>query len=120
MKVLLLILLTLNLKSQTDDVKHFYAGFGISVITSEVTNQLTDRPVLSCLVGGSIGITAGALKECVYDREMKRGVYSNTDMFLTGWGSVIGSMCMRVKFDLQMKKRQKDFIKLTNAKRITE
>lgn len=118
MKVLILILLTLSLKSQ--DYLHVYAGIGISIVTSEVSYQITDRPVLSCLIGSACGITAGILKEKVYDRELKNGVYSQQDMFLTGWGAVIGSMCMRVKFDLQDKKRQKEFIKINNSKLILE
>lgn len=118
MKVLILILLTLSLKSQ--DYLHVYAGMGISIVTSEVSNQITDRPVLSCVIGGLAGIGAGIAKECIYDREFKNGVYSKKDMFLTGWGAVIGSMIMTVKFDLNYKKRQKEFIRLTNSKRILE
>lgn len=88
-----------------DDTMHFYAGFTISVLTAEVTNQLIDRPVISCLVGTSLGVTAGILKENIWDRQMKRGVYSKHDAFMTSWGALCGALVVRVHFDIQDKKK---------------
>lgn len=113
MKLILSILLFASVcQGQIDDkTKHFYAGFGITVVTAEITNQITDKPAISCLVGTAVGCLAGVLKETVYDREMKRGVYSNTDMGMTCWGSVVGAMVIRVRFDLQDKKKHKPIYK---------
>lgn len=110
MRKLLIILLlsSVCVKSQIDDAtKHFYAGFTITVLTAEVTNQMIDKPFLSALSGFAIGTTAGVLKEVVYDRKMDRGVYSNKDMGMTIWGAACGALVIRVRFDLQDKKKHK-------------
>ena len=110
MRKLLIILLlsSVCVKSQIDDAtKHFYAGFTITVLTAEVTNQMIDKPFLSALSGFAIGTTAGILKEVVYDRKMDRGVYSNKDMGMTIWGAACGALVIRVRFDLQDKKKHK-------------
>ena len=110
MRKLLIILLlwSICVKSQIDDAtKHFYAGFGITIITAEVTNQIIDKPFLSALSGFIAGTTAGVLKEVVYDRKMNRGVYSNKDMGMTIWGAACGALVIRVRFDLQDKKKNK-------------
>lgn len=106
--IILICLLSLGLTAQIDDkTKHFYAGFGITVLTAEVTNQMTDRPFLNALTGFVAGTTAGILKEVVWDRNMDRGVYSNLDMGMTAWGSACGALVIRVKFDIVEKKRYK-------------
>lgn len=110
MRKLLIILLlsSVCVNSQIDDAtKHFYAGFGITVLTAEVTNQMIDKPFLSALSGFAIGTTAGILKEVVYDRKMDKGVYSNKDMGMTVWGAACGALVIRVRFDLQDKKKHK-------------
>jgi hypothetical protein len=108
-KLLIIFLLSsICVKSQIDDAtKHFYAGFTITVLTAEVTNQMIDKPFLSALSGFAIGTTAGILKEVVYDRKMDRGVYSNKDMGMTIWGAACGALVIRVRFDLQDKKKHK-------------
>lgn len=110
MRKLLIILLlsSVCVNSQIDDAtKHFYAGFGITLITAEVTNQMIDKPFLSALSGFIAGTTAGILKEVVWDRKMDRGVYSNKDMGMTIWGAACGALVIRVRFDLQDKKKHK-------------
>jgi hypothetical protein len=108
-KLLIIFLLSsICVKSQIDDAtKHFYAGFTITVLTAEVTNQMIDKPFLSALSGFAIGTTAGILKEVVWDRKMDRGVYSNQDMGMTIWGAACGALVIRVRFDLQDKKKNK-------------
>ena len=108
-KLLIIFLLSsICVKSQIDDAtKHFYAGFTITVLTAEVTNQMIDKPFLSALSGFAIGTTAGVLKEVVWDRNMDRGVYSNKDMGMTIWGAACGALVIRVRFDLQDKKKHK-------------
>ena len=110
MRKLLIILLlsSICVNSQIDDkTKHFYAGFGITVLTAEVTNQMIDKPFLSALSGFIAGTTAGILKEFVWDRNMDKGVYSNKDMGMTIWGAACGALVIRVRFDLQDKKKNK-------------
>ena len=108
-KLLIIFLLSsICVNSQIDDAtKHFYAGFGITILTAEVTNQMIDKPFLSALTGFAIGTTAGILKEVVWDRNMDRGVYSNKDMGMTIWGAACGALVIRVRFDLQDKKKNK-------------
>ncbi len=106
--VITLLLLSLGLSAQDNGAtKHFYAGFGITVLTAEVTNQMIDKPFLSALTGFVAGTTAGILKEVVWDRNMNRGVYSNKDMGMTIWGAACGALVIRVRFDLQDKKKNK-------------
>ena len=102
----------INDPKEVDKTKHFYAGFGIAIITGELTNQIIDRPGISAVIGGGFGILAGILKETIHDRLMNRGIYSNQDMVMTGWGAVCGAMVIRVKFDLcnkrKIEKREKE------------
>lgn len=106
--LIILLLSSVCVNSQIDDAtKHFYAGFTITVLTAEVTNQMIDKPFLSALTGFAIGTTAGILKEVVYDRKMDRGVYSNKDIGMTAWGAACGALVIRVRFDLQDKKKHK-------------
>lgn len=108
MKTLILILLAFTAHAQNGEVKHFYAGFGITALSAEIINQQIDRPFISSAIGFGLGATAGILKEVVYDRKMERGVYSNSDMGHTIWGSLVGALCIRVKFDLDYKKKWKN------------
>ena len=106
--LIILLLSSICVNSQIDDAtKHFYAGFTITVLTAEVTNQMIDKPFLSTLSGFAIGTTAGVLKEVVWDRNMDRGVYSNKDIGMTIWGAACGALVIRVRFDLQDKKKHK-------------
>jgi hypothetical protein len=110
--VITLLLLNLGLSAQDNGAtKHFYAGFTITVLTAEVTNQMIDKPFLSALSGFAIGTTAGILKEVVWDRKMDKGVYSNKDMGMTIWGAACGALVIRVRFDLQDKKKHKALYK---------
>jgi hypothetical protein len=68
---------------------------------------MIDKPFLSSLSGFVAGTTAGILKEVVWDRKMDRGVYSNKDMGMTIWGAACGALVIRVRFDLQDKKKNK-------------
>lgn len=112
MKLLyILILSSFFLNAQTDKVKHFYAGFGISLISSEIINQCIDRPTISALSGTGLGILAGILKESVYDGMMKKGVCDNQDAYMTIWGACNGGIIIRVKFDICDKKKHKPIYK---------
>ena len=82
--IILMCLLSLGLTAQIDDkTKHFYAGFGITCLTAEITNQITDKPFVSCLVGFGAGTLAGIAKEAIWDKAMDKGVCSNLDAGMT-------------------------------------
>lgn len=115
--IIIACLLSLGLSAQIDDkTKHFYAGFGITVISAEVCNQITDRPALSALSGFALGTLAGIIKESIYDKAMDKGTCSNTDAFMTSWGSACGALVIRVRFDLRDKKNNKQLEKLEQQK----
>ena len=106
-------LLSLGLSAQIDDkTKHVYAGMGIAIITGEITNQIIDRPAISSLVGFGLGSLAGIAKEAIYDKRMGKGECSNLDAGMTMWGAAVGALVIRVKFDLQDKKKYKQLEKL--------
>ncbi len=114
MKTLLIILsaflFSFTIKAQPDKTKHFYAGFGIAIISGEICNQIIDRPAISSLVGTTLGCLAGIGKESIYDKAMHKGVCDNNDAYMTFWGSICGGMVIRVRFDLQEKRKEKEKI----------
>jgi hypothetical protein len=114
MKYLILLLLSTNmLYSQKDysSSKHFYAGFTITCGSSLVVNHYIKRPLLSTLIGFTIGSLVGIGKEVIWDRKLGRGTYDKFDMFDTSWGSACGATFMIGAFSYREKK-QKD--KLNN------
>lgn len=105
-KIILLCLISLGLKGQIDDkTKHFYAGFTITCLTAEITDEFTDNHLVSCLVGFGAGTLAGIAKEAIWDKRMGKGVCSNLDAGMTVWGSAVGSLVIRIRFDFRDKKR---------------
>lgn len=93
MKKFILIFITLNSFAQIDDqTKHFYAGFTIGVSTALVTEHYIKRPVISSLIGFSVGTLAGIAKECIYDKRLNKGTYELQDMFTTSWGGGCASI----------------------------
>jgi len=108
MKRLILILMLLPLLSfsqMKDSDKHKIAGNVISLGIGAITYELTDKPFLSIGVGFGAGVLAGILKEEVYDKRMKKGVYSEQDMIDTGWGAVVGSIMVSVYIGTDRDKR---------------
>lgn len=92
-KIIILIFAYINSFAQIDDqTKHFYAGFGIGVTTSLITNHVIKRPIISSLIGFSVGTLAGIAKECIYDKRLNRGTYDLQDMFTTSWGGGCASV----------------------------
>lgn len=90
----------LNAQKISDDTKHFYAGFGIAVLSGEITNQIINKPAISALIGIGLGsgITWG--KEIIFDRYLNKGVYNKHDGFIGTMGAICGGMVIRVKFDI--------------------
>lgn len=108
MKTLLLILITLNLSAQLDDkTKHVYAGTIITMGVSEVLQQCNVKPWKSVLIGFGAGVLAGAGKEWIWDKAMKRGVCDKQDFFNTAWGSLIGVTIEIPLIDIRNKLKNK-------------
>lgn len=108
MKRLLIILLFIPCLafSQTDRDKHMLVSAGLNIGITELTFQLTKRQGLSIGVGALSTFAIGYFKERVYDKEMGKGTYSNTDLADNGWGIVTSSLVMVVRFDLYNKKQE--------------
>lgn len=91
MKILLFLLISLNLSAQlSDNTKHVYAGTLITIGTSEILKQCHVKPWKTALIGLGAGICAGAGKELIWDKALKRGTPDVWDFTSTGWGSLIG------------------------------
>ena len=106
-RLIFILLISVNCFGQSDDFKHKVAGNVISLGIGAVTYELTDKPFLSMAVGFSSGVLIGVLKEEVYDKRMKKGTYSKIDMLDTGWGSLVGSLCLAVYIDGREKRKEK-------------
>ena len=86
--ILLISVTTLNAQLKIkDDTKHYYAGLGISVCTSALIYEATDRNGLSIAIGFASGVGAGVLKEYWWDKHLQRGTFSKEDLYTTMWGS---------------------------------
>lgn len=123
MKTILISLLLLStlLRSQIDDkTKHVYAGMLITIVSAEITNQVINDPFKSTLIGLSTGLTAGLIKDVVYDKMMKKGIYDKNDILATSWGAACGAIIIRVKFDLCDKRKEKELYKLISQKQILD
>jgi len=105
-KLILIILFPLicNSQNKISDALHFYSGCGITVATGALTYKISKgKKGLSYLVGFSSGVLAGIAKEVVWDRQMNKGVYSETDMAITSWGAICGTMGLVVGFEIHEK-----------------
>ena len=109
MKYLIILLLSTNmLYSQKDysSTKHFYAGFTITCGSSLVVNHCIKKPLLSTLIGFTVGSLVGIGKEVIWDRKMGRGTYDKFDMWDTSWGSACGATFMIGAFSYRIKKQK--------------
>lgn len=79
--------------TQRDKLMHFIAGQNIATIVY--------------LVGGlpwaiAAGVTAGLLKDLVWDRYLGRGQYDRLDIVVTILGSIVGAaLCLLVTYSRQ-------------------
>lgn len=89
MKTILLLLTPFYLFSQIENSdKHKIAGTIITVGTSEFLQYKYVKPKYAITIGLGLGVLAGATKELVYDKLMKRGNPDKFDFFDTSWGSL--------------------------------
>ena len=72
--------------------------------TPWLVNQYIKKPLLSTLIGFTIGSLVGIGKEVIWDRKLGRGTYDKYDMFDTSWGSACGATFMIGAFSYKNKK----------------
>lgn len=103
---LLLILITFKLNAQKidSDTKHFYAGFLITGSTNLIVKEITGKEKFSRRIGLLVGLLANVLKEYVHDDYFNKGVKSDSDLYITGSGSVVAT---GLDFCIQDTKRKK-------------
>lgn len=103
-------------QNDPSQIKHFYAGAGITFISASIINHYTDKPTLSTWGGITIGCLAGLGKEYIYDKAMKKGVFSKDDYLMTFWGAACGGVVIRCTIDFRSRglqpRRNKDKYKL--------
>lgn len=90
-----------------DKAAHWWVAFGLTVVSAEITWQITDKIGLSVCVGGIVGEGATIGKELIWDGHLNRGVKDIGDGIAGTMGTFTGMMITTVKFDLQYKKRNK-------------
>ena len=105
--ILLLLSFSLSAQKMANETKHVYAGMIITVGTSEILQQYNVKPYKAILFGFGMGILAGASKELIYDKLMKRGNCDKYDFFNTAWGSLCGvAICIPLS---EIRKIRKNF-----------
>ena len=113
-QTIIILLLTFGMRGQTwekmgtssvqSDTKHFYASCIGTTLIGTTVNHFIDNPTISSCIGGVTMFGIGAAKEIIWDGKMKRGVKSKDDIFMNGWGSLVGMMTCRVVIDLKYRK----------------
>lgn len=110
--IMLLIPLQINLfpKQLTDDQLHYLAGLNITNVVGTATYLKTQKPGLSMLIGFLAGAAAGIGKEYIWDRAMGKGHFEIGDMTTTIWGSMIGTITVRIGIEeLHLKRKRKAY-----------
>ena len=98
-KYLFILLFPFTLSAQmTDDTKHRIAGNLISYGTSEIVFQVTKKQGLAVVTGFVTGVTAGLVKEYIYDKNYG-GTVDKWDAVSTGFGSALGTIIFVVRLD---------------------
>lgn|SRR5574343_523750 len=84
-----------------DKVLHVYAGILVAIVGGfSIYYFTTVMPIIACICGAFIGALSGILKEFFWDKYLKKGTFDKQDMFMTFWGSLVGSVALRVIIDL--------------------
>jgi hypothetical protein len=108
--IIILLLFSLGIKANPpvfdDKAAHWWVAFGLTVVSAEITWQITDRMDFSVCAGGLVGGGATVGKELIWDGYLNRGTKSLADGIAGGMGTATGMMVATVKFDLQRKKRK--------------
>ena len=81
----------------SDKDSHKLAGTVIVFITGFILYHFTEINFWLCLIFGLLaGVLAGVLKEYAWDKYLKKGVFSNEDIYATLWGTLIGGVVFGV------------------------
>lgn len=84
-----------------DKTLHVWAGIILSLGGGFLFYYFTPvMPIIACLVGLAFGTLVGVLKEVLWDKKLKKGTFSKLDIFSTFWGSLVGSVMLRVLIDV--------------------
>jgi len=92
---LMILISTITFSQNNGYDQHFYAGAGISAVTSGVTYSITHKKTLSVIIGTGAGILANALKEYVYDKN-GGGVVNDKDFLYGSLGSLSAGITFRI------------------------
>lgn len=90
----------LGQSSEKDDAKHYWVSALGTIGASSIIYHYTNKPGLSCLLGGAFMFGVGVGKEYIWDGMMKRGVKSGGDIFMDSMGVLGGMMGARVRIDI--------------------
>lgn len=102
MKTILLLIPFISFgQNDPSQIKHFYAGAGITFVTGSIVNHYTHKPTLSTWVGIGTGVLAGIGKEYIYDKAMQKGVFSKDDYLMTFWGAACSGVVLRCVIDFR-------------------
>jgi len=104
--ILILVFSFTSLRSQIpSDVKHVYGSVIITNVVGHYTYKKTKKIGTSVALGALSSLSCGFAKELVYDKILKKGVYSNEDICSNIWGTFIGSIVLRCSIDLKCFKK---------------
>jgi len=92
-------------------VKHVYASWIGSTLIGTSVNHFIDRPTLSTWIGGISMFVIGLGKEYIWDKKMKRGVFSKDDIISDLWGIGLGLVTCRVVIDIRQNKEDDKYRK---------
>lgn len=105
-KIILILLISVKCFGQIpDNVLHHYAGVSIAVSTGWFVYKITKgKRFPAVTIGCATGVTAGILKEEIWDRKWRRGIPDNLDKINTAWGAVCGSVYLGVGLHIHERK----------------
>lgn len=91
----LILLLSFTAKAQKDGtLLHNVAGQSIGMLSGWVAYKKTNKMwvgMLSCVLSSAI---IGIAKEEIWDRKWHNGTPSDKDKLSTGWGGMVGAICL--------------------------
>jgi len=99
----------LSQMSEKDKAKHYWVSNLGTMAIGGVVYHYTERPGLSSLAGGVTMFGIGAAKEFIWDGKMKKGTKSGGDLFMDGWGCLVGMMQIRVVIDIKERKKTRQW-----------
>ena len=81
-------------KAKDGELKHNLAGQAIGMVSGWVAYKKTNKIWVGMLTCFASAIIIGIAKEEIYDRNFKMGTPSDKDKLATGWGGMVGAICL--------------------------